>query len=166
MCANRKLLLYLWIAISISYPFTMIADDTSSAIQRRAETELLALHQADRHAHLQHDVNALISHLGTTLIDVHDGKIQRITRDDVRKRFVEYFRTSQFVAWDDVEPPIVRASPDGRSGWMIVRVHIVYNETSASGQSRNDSVLAWMSTYEKKNGVWILETVTTTTQTN
>jgi len=46
---------------------------------------------------------------------------------------------------------------------MIVRVRIAYTETDASGgKTKQDSVGAWMSAYEKLNGNWIMTAVTST----
>jgi len=121
-----------------------------------AKAELLALHQADRRAHFAHDVDALVSGLPPEFIYVRDGKIQRQTKEAIRKRFTEYFQGAEFTAWDDLEPPIVRVSPDGRMGWMIVRVKIAYSKTDAAGKkSAEETVCAWMSAYEKIEGKWV-----------
>jgi hypothetical protein len=87
---------------------------------------------------------------------VRDGKVQVKSRDDVRKQFTDYFRGTEFSAWDDLEPPIIHISPDGQMGWMIVRVRIAYTKTDASGaKSKEDAVMAWMSVYEKRDGKWL-----------
>ena len=85
-----------------------------------------------------------------------------MSREDVRAKFVEYFQSAQFTAWDDAEPPIVRVSADGNMGWMIVRVRIAYTETDASGKKNENTVGAWMSAYEKQDGTWIMTAVTST----
>jgi hypothetical protein len=134
-----------------------------SAAQKNGERELLALHQADRRAHFDHDLQHLLAGLGGELIDVRDGKINRMSREEVRKRFAEYFQRSRFTRWDDLEPPIVRVAADGKMGWMIVRVRITYTEKDDSGKSLlHDQTMAWMSGYEKHDGKWILRAVTST----
>src|SRR6202035_751726 len=121
-----------------------------------AKAELLALHQADRRAHFHHDVNALLATVPAEFIYVRDGKIQRQTKEDLRKRFSEYFQGAEFSAWDDLEPPIIHASPDGQMGWMVVRVKIAYSKTDAAGKKTPEqSVIAWMSVYEKHEGNWV-----------
>jgi Domain of unknown function (DUF4440) len=129
-----------------------------------AEAELLALHQADRRAHFARDVDAMVATLPEKFIYVRDGKIEVESREDLRSKFAEYFRNSEFTAWDDLEPPIVRASPDGRMGWMVVRVKVAYTKTGESGKkSSEETVMAWMSTYEKREGKWMhVANVTTT----
>lgn len=122
-----------------------------------AKAELLALHQAARRAHLNRDVDFIVAGMGTEFTTVHEGKVKVMSRDDVRKQFTEYFRGAEFSAWDDLEPPIIQVSPDGRMGWMIVRVRIAYTKTDAGGtEAKEDTVMAWMSVYEKRDGKWLL----------
>jgi len=134
-----------------------------SQAQRQAEAELLSLHTEERRAHFDHDVQALLAHVAPEVMDVRDGRVNHMSREDVRARFRAYFKRAEFSAWDDIDPPIVRVSSDGKMGWMIVRVRIAYTETDASGgKTKQDSVGAWMSAYEKLNGNWIMTAVTST----
>ncbi len=142
---------------------TGVPETSDNHAQKQAVAELLALHREERRAHFEHDVKFLLAHVAPQLLDVRDGRVNRMSRDDVRDKFVEYFKNAQFSAWDDVEPPIVRVSADGTIGWMIVRVRIAYTETFAAGKTTNEnSVGAWMSSYEKQNGTWIMTAVTST----
>jgi hypothetical protein len=130
-----------------------------------AKAELLALHQAARRAHFSRNVDALVDGMGAKATSVRDGKVEVRSRDEVGKRFTEYFQGTEFSAWDDLEPPIIQASPDGKMGWMICRVRVAYTKTHASGaKSKEDTVMAWMSAYEKHNGKWLLVANATTVQ--
>jgi hypothetical protein len=121
-----------------------------------AKAELRALHQADRRAHFHHDVDALIATIPAEFIYVRDGKVQTQTKEDLRKRFTEYFQGAEFSAWDDLEPLIIHVSPDGQMGWMVVRVQIAYWKKDAAGKrTQEQSVIAWMSVYEKQEGKWV-----------
>ncbi len=141
----------------------VVAQQHPRAAQQKAEAELLALHQGDRRAHFKHDINALLAHVGSQLVDVRDGKVAVMSREDIRAKFADYFSHAEFSAWDDVQPPVVRASDDGMMGWMIVRVRIAYTEKDRSGiKSKHDSTAAWMSAYEKRNGNWVMTGVTST----
>ena len=125
-------------------------------IESKAEAELLAIHKDARRAHFEHDVDAILAGTSESFTSVRDGEIQVQSRADVRKQFTQYFQGTQFIAWDDLEPPIIHVSPDGKIGWMIVRVRIAYTKTDASGaQSKEDTVMAWMSVYEKHGGKWL-----------
>lgn len=123
-----------------------------------AKAELLALHEVDRRAHFHRDVDALVATLPPDFrfISVRDGKIQTQSPDGLRKRFTDYFQGAEFSSWDDLEAPIIHVSPDGQMGWMIVRVRIAYSKTDAAGKkTQEQSVIAWMSVYEKHEGKWL-----------
>jgi len=125
--------------------------------QASAKAALLALHQAARRAHLNRDVDFIVAGMGTEFTTVHEGKVKVMSHNDVRKQFTEYFRGAEFSAWDDLESPIIQVSPDGRMGWMIVRVRIAYTNTDAGGaKTKEDTVMAWISVYEKRDGKWLL----------
>jgi len=136
------------------------ADESASE-----KEELLAVHQAGRRAHLNRDVDFIVAGMGSEFTTVHEGAIRVMSREDVRKQFTEYFRGAEFSAWDDLEPPLIQISPDGKMGWMIARVRIAYTKTDAGGAtSKEDTVMAWMSAYEKRDGKWLLVANATTSK--
>jgi hypothetical protein len=123
-----------------------------------AQAELLAIHQADRRAHFHRDVDALVAALPPDFrhISVRDGKVETQSPDDLRRQFTNYFQGAEFSAWDDLEPPIIQVSPDGQMGWMVVRVRIAYSKRDSAGKkTQEQSVIAWMSVYEKREGKWL-----------
>jgi hypothetical protein len=63
-----------------------------------AEAELLALHAADRQAHFSHDVDGLLAHVSEEILDVRDGDVRRMTREELQSRFREYFSKARFTA--------------------------------------------------------------------
>ena len=114
---------------------------------------------------MNRDVDFIVTGMGPEFTTVHEGKIRVMSRDEVRKQFTEYFRGAEFSAWDDLEPPIIQVSPDGNIGWMIVRVRVAYTKTDVAGaKSTEDTVMAWMSAYEKREGKWLLVANATTVQ--
>jgi hypothetical protein len=136
------------------------ADESASA-----KEELLAIHHSARRAHFNRDVGSIVAGMSPEFTTVHEGTIRVMSREDVRKQFTEYFRGAEFSAWDDLEPPMIRVSPDGKMGWMIVRVRIAYTKTDAGGAtSKEDTVMAWMSAYEKREGKWLLVANATTSK--
>ena len=114
---------------------------------------------------MNRDVDFIVAGMGPEFTTVHEGAIRVMSREDVRKQFTEYFHGAEFSAWDDLEPPVIRISPDGKMGWMIVRVRIAYTKTDAAGApSKEDTVMAWMSAYEKRDGKWLLVANATTSE--
>jgi hypothetical protein len=133
----------------------LLSYSVSPPVPASAEAELLAMHAADRKAHFAHDVDALLVSFPPEFIQLRDGKIERFSQGDMRKRFTEYFRGAEFMAWDDLEAPIVHVSPDGKMGWMAARVKVSINRTDGSGKKvTEDTIMSWLSTYEKHDGRW------------
>lgn len=163
MLRRRNVLLAVLIGAALLTSWRAVPQTSKKTAQQQGEAELLSLHKEERRAHFEHDVNFLLSHVAPQLLDVREGQVNRMSRENVRAKFVKYFKTAHFSAWDDVEPPIVRVSSDGNMAWMIVRVRIAYTETDASGKTvHQDTVGAWISSYEKQNGEWIMTAVTST----
>ena len=151
---------FLVVAVILLLPYGQRAVSSQGSLEQQGEADLLALHRSDRTAHFKHDVATLLEHIGPQLLDIRHGKINSMNRYEVRRRFTDYFQSAQFSAWDDLESPIVKVSPDGQFGWMAVRVHIAYTEIGKNVSQ--SSVMAWTSTYERRTGNWIMTTVTTT----
>ncbi len=128
----------------------------------KEKAEILRIHELDRAAHLNDSAADLVSRLAPELISVAEGRIIRQTREENRKLFEEYFRGSKHTAWDDLEPPVIRISPDGQMAWAIFRVHSRYEQTKDGKKELTEFVAAWMSAYEKRDGRWEMTAVTST----
>ena len=132
----------------------------------KEKAEILRLHELDRAAHLSDSAADLVSRLAPELISVTEGKIIRQSREENRKLFEEYFRGSKHTAWDDLEPPVIRVSPDGQMAWAIYRVHSRYEQTKDGKKEISEFVAAWMSAYEKRDGKWEMTAVASTFESN
>lgn len=132
------------------------SDDEKAAI--------LEIHERDRTAHLEGDAAGIAARVAPEMLSVADGEIKRQTREDVRKQLADYFSVAKHTAWEDVEPPLVGLSPDGKMAWAVYRVHSKFVETTAGGKKNSEFVAAWTSTYEKIDGRWLMTTVTSTFQ--
>ena len=95
-------------------PFTLIllfvawaagASAQPSADIEKEKAELFRSHKSDREAHFKTDVDALLQNPPEEFISVGSGKINRSSKDDVRKMFTGYFRDAKYYEWDDVEEP-------------------------------------------------------------
>ena len=89
------------------------------------------------------------------------GQLTRLSRDDLEQRFAAYFESVRYSVWDDLQPPHVSISDDGRYAWMAAHIEAqltVAGKVSADGtrssgvQRRFES--AWIAAYEKRGGHW------------
>ena len=138
----------------------VLAGCASQDPARRAEAELLRLQTLQRRAHLEKDADLLTSTFADDFVSVADGVISRPTREESRERFQTYFDSVEFLAWDDISPPVVHVSTDGSVGHVLVhkRVHL---RNPASGRE-SESEFAWLETYRRDNGEWRLTMVVST----
>jgi hypothetical protein len=125
------------------------ADDARTA----DEVALLELHERDRRAHLGGDATLLASGVADVLVDSSRGGVQRLSRDEFRARFADYFERVRYSRWDDLEPPIVSVSPDGSQAWMAV--HIGADLTTLDAEARRFES-SWIAAYEKRGDGWLM----------
>ena len=165
----RHLLPFLAFAMIACAPAAAPRPDTASsgappAADRTADSlALLRLHARAREAHLAKRADWLVEGQADSLISVSGGKVSVSPRERVRAGFQPYLDASTFQAWDDIVPPRIRISPDGRMAYVVVekRVHLrarAPNGTTESERTR----FAWLSVYEKQAGEWRMTAIAST----
>lgn len=125
-----------------------------------ARADLVRIQALQRRAHLEKNVDLLTSIFADDFISVSNGVISRPNREESRARFQAYFDSVEFVAWDDITPPVIRVSPDGSLGYVLVHKRVRLREVS-TGQER-ETEFAWVEIYERKQGPWQLTMVVST----
>ena len=125
---------------------------------------LLRLHAEQRTAHLEHRANLLVASQADTLWNVSSGRISANPREQARVSFQRYFDASMFEAWDDVTPPRIRISADGRMAYVIVdkRVHVTITPSRGGAPVVQRVHYAWLSVYEKIDGRWQMTAIAST----
>ena len=124
------------------------------------EEELLQLQALQRRAHLEENADLLTSIFADSFISVENGAISRPSRQESRARFQAYFDGVEFLAWEDITPPIIRVSGDGTLGHVLVHKRVRLRDPASGRESETE--FAWMETYEKRGGEWRLTTVVST----
>lgn len=147
---------FLLIPVFLASLFLSGAAITPAVDLEKERAELLRQHKLAREAHFKRDANVLVASMAPETIYVRDGKVETRTRGENLERFKKYFASAEFSEWDDLMPPVIRISPDGKMAWMIVRMKGKYTQTSENGEkSTEEFVCAWMTTYEKQGSKWI-----------
>lgn len=141
-----KPLLFAIIAVVFTSP-TFAADTDTSA--------LLALHHQAREAHLTGNADLLASGTADHLLVVSRAKIRRQSREELRNFFQQYLAKTNYSMWDDVVPPEVHVSPEGKMAWMAVHIRA---RAKQAGEDL-DFESAWIATYEKHSGQWRMTTI-------
>jgi len=122
---------------------------------------LRSILEAERRAHLETDAALLAANLADTLVSVDEGLVTRTARENVERRFAAYFEGAEYRTWDDVEPPVIQVSADGRMAWVSRRVAVERVEPDA-GAPATQFESAWTATYEKRDGRWVMTSVAST----
>jgi Domain of unknown function (DUF4440) len=123
---------------------------------------LLQLHAVQRQAHLEHNAGLLTASFADTFYSLGRGRVTTPTRAESTERFQAYFDQSEFTAWDDTAPPVIRISPDGQMAYVIVQKRVTLTAKDTVAGPRQDVQYAWLSTYEKRDGRWQLTALAST----
>lgn len=135
----------------------------ATSIQEQAVRELLEIHAQQRAAHLGADADMLIETHSDDFLSVAAGKVTRPTREERRQRFQSYFDLVTFLAWDDIEPPLIWVADDASLATVIVQKHVHLRYTDQTGAERTEATdFAWQSTYRREDGRWRLAAVVST----
>jgi len=127
-----------------------------AALQAREDVE--ARHALEREAHMERNVDLLMSLMSEDFVLVDGGEVQRPSRAQNEERFRTYFKAVRFRKWDDLAPPSIRVSKDGSLATVLVRkeVVLVSADVPAAEAKEERAVFAWMETWEKRSGRWLL----------
>lgn len=118
---------------------------------------LLELHARDRQAHLNGDAELLTAAMADHIWEASRGQLTRLSREDVRQRFAQYFEAVRYSVWDDLVQPHVSVSTDRSVAWMAIHIEAKLAPRDAAGDVMPrgfDS--SWIATYEKHGGMWAM----------
>jgi len=123
--------------------------------QSKDEQSLLTIHQRTRQAYLKGDAALLVADMAPEIMDVGRGHFDKQARDQVRDHFNMFFKQAKYASFEDVVPPAVHVSADGRSAWMAVQIKAKIRMTEPGKAPQDiDFQTAWLSAFEKQNGDW------------
>jgi hypothetical protein len=145
-------------------PFLLLAACASpSSGTEDDRAELLRLHELHRTAHLEKRADQMVASFDDSVRFVAAGGVDVISPAENQARLQAYFDRSTFQAWDDIAPPILRISPDGRMAYKIVQKRVRLTAPDSTGRPvAEDVVYAWIEMYEKPDDRWILMAIAST----
>ena len=125
--------------------------------------EIARLLRGARSAHLEKRADLVAEGFADTLLMIARGEVSAQSPEAMRQRMQAYFDRSTFQEWDDIEPPRIRVSPDGRMAYAIVHKRVRLTAPDSTGATVADhTVFAWVELYEKLDGRWRLMAVAST----
>jgi hypothetical protein len=161
MTTVRRLQLFLMSGLVLGCSSTPPAIEPSNAASDHAE--LLRLHADARTAHLERRPDLLVASQADSMLSISSGRVSVSDRERTRASFQRYFDESTFQAWDDIVPPRIRISPDGRMAYVVVEKRVHVTSPGATGAPVTERVrYAWLSVYEKRAGKWQMTAIVST----
>lgn len=127
--------------------------------------EVAQRHALEREAHMDRNVDLLMSLFADDFVMIDAGEVKRPTRAENRARFDNYFRSVRFRKWDDMGPPSIRVSKDGSLATVIAKKEVVLVLDGAPADDAGErAVFAWMETWERRDGRYMLVALCSTRQ--
>ncbi|WP_408024313.1 SMP-30/gluconolactonase/LRE family protein [Tenacibaculum sediminilitoris] len=128
--------------------------------------ELIQSNELQRLAHMENNAQLLVDQIADTMISISDGQIQKISNQDIKKRFSNYFTNVQYTSWDDVQNPIIHLSEDGYTASLYVQklIDIQHRGQKGSFGEHEYTLFAWNANYRKVNEQWKIIGNTSTRQ--
>ena len=128
------------------------------------ETEkILELHHAQRDYHFGKDSISFANQMTDDFISVNRGEISFPKKSENIARYNSYFSAVEFIKWDDVSPPIIKFSEDGKLAYTIVDKIVQLSYEGEDGEKIEDEThFAWTAIYRKVGEEWKIESVTST----
>lgn len=122
----------------------------------KEKSAVLETHRLAREAHFKRDVEAMLAGAADEVINVAQGQIRRVPKQQTRQFLTGYMNGATYLEWDDLEPPIVRVSADGTMAWLAVRVRSRRTKKDAQGAEKEEAfVFSGLMVLEKQNGKWL-----------
>ena len=124
----------------------------------KERSAIINLLSQERKAHFEENVSAFMSEFSDSMISVNRGIVTRSSREITKKRIQDYFDRVEFVKWDDVAPPKISFSNDGRLAYAIVQKQVILSmKDSLLRPSLDTTDFAWVSIYRKTGNEWKIE---------
>ncbi|MBU0713294.1 hypothetical protein KJ762_14890 [bacterium] len=105
--------------------------------------------------HLNKDAEFFIQDLSDDFISVSGGEIDKPDKEDVRNMFRNYFNTTQFSEYHDLQKPIIGFSNDGSPAWSIIQVKVAGMQVTGGLERDLDFTAAWITLYERQEEKWV-----------
>jgi hypothetical protein len=151
------------IAPALLLALTATATASAGAVQDNPVEELLRLHHRQRVAHVLADARALAESFDTAFVELNRGSVGSRTPDELRERFTAYFAGARFLEWEDVRPPRIRLSPDGRWADVIVEKRVRTIPADTTWNRREDyATFAWLERWVRGDSAWRLAAMAST----
>jgi hypothetical protein len=126
-------------------------------VNRDADRQaLLQLHELERRAHLEGSARLLADAFADDVWEASRGQLTRISRGDLEQRFAAYFDQVRYSMWEDVQPPHVAITDDGRHAWIAVQIEGRLRPAHDATAEERVFTSSWIANYERSADRWVM----------
>lgn len=83
------------------------------------------------------------------MVLVSNGDVSVNPKEKMIGFFKTYFARVKYLEWSDAAPAVVNVYPDGRMGWMAVKVRARYVERAKPDAGEKAFKSSWIATYQR-----------------
>jgi hypothetical protein len=157
-----KSFLYILAILNLALLFQSCQQSTKIDFERE-EKLILQLDEQTRQAHFTKNARAMAEGASNDFISISNGLISKPTYEERFHRFDTYFKSVEFVKWDNVTPPVVRFSDDASIAYVTIDKLVVLKLKDEPEKS-DTTHFAWLSVFKKLQGKWVLDCIASTNQ--
>ncbi len=129
----------------------------------KEKKEILQLEAKQREYHFTKNARAFTDMFSGDFLSINKGAINKPSRKNSYEMFDEYFKSAQFVKWDDNRAPVIRFSNDGSLAYVAVDKVVIVKMLNGTGKGIMDTTnFAWLTVYKKYKNEWKIDCVTST----
>jgi hypothetical protein len=88
------------------------------------------------------------------MVSVSAGEVTHVTREAARERFGQYFGRVDFLAWDDLEAPVVTFSYDHTMATVLVQKVVRIRPVGRVDAPVNETRFAWLEVWRRTGDRW------------
>lgn len=129
----------------------------------KEKKEILQLEAKQRGYHFTKNVKAFTDLFSEDFLSINKGTITKPSRKNSYEMFDQYFKSSEFVKWNDNKAPVIRFSNDGSVAYVAVDKVVIVKMLNGNRKGMMDTTnFAWLTVYKKFKNKWKIDCVTST----
>ena len=120
--------------------------------------EVAGLDSIQRKAHYEKDAVLLGSIMADSFYVASNGRMSWSTKEKMISGFKEYFKTTTYSHWENVDSPLIDISDE----LAVVTYHKKTISSEGSESKQDTALFAWASVLKRINGAWKIKGIITT----
>ncbi|GAA0189559.1 hypothetical protein GCM10009122_50010 [Fulvivirga kasyanovii] len=149
--------------VTLSLIALLLLNACAASVDKEGEVaKLLLSDELDRKAHMTGDAGLLVSRMADTLVSIQNGQISKASKAQIEEQFSQYFNQVKYRKWDNIAPPAIHISDDGKFASLTINKITETREADSPDSTYMTTTFAWTALYRKENDQWKMFSITST----